>query len=369
MPNNLTEFLHSEIKNNGAMPLGCFMSHALCHPDFGYYTTRDPFGTKGDFTTAPEISQMFGEMIGAWVADIWAQMGRPPELSLIECGAGRGTLMSDIMHATKAVDGFHDAVQMHIIETSCVLRGSQKAALIQYDPKWHDSLDIGFVDNPCIIIGNEFLDALPVEQIRFTNGAWQQCFIAVDENSSDFGFVWLPLQKEIADIAPEVKKTHAIYEIAPERLRFMTLCAKLLKKNGGGMLFLDYGHKKSSDGETLQAIKNHQYTPVLKDVGNCDITAHVDFDTLIETAHEGGLATPPIVTQHDFLMGLGISHRAKILQNTALKKYGFEKGQEVAQSIEKDLDRLTSQKEMGTLFKVMCAYHGYNLQPAGFINE
>ncbi len=365
-PRNLNELLQAEIKDSGAMPLGRFMSLALCHPEFGYYTTRDPFGKDGDFTTAPEISQVFGEMIGAWVADIWFQMGCPKTLNLIECGAGRGSLMADIMRATKTISGFHDAVKIRIIETSPILQGIQKSKLHQYDALWHDSLDIGSVDDPCIILGNEFLDALPLEQIRVTNNAWQQRHVTVDKNSSDFGFLWRPIQNALNPLTPEVKTHNAIYEVAPERLRFIDDCAKIIKKCGGALLFIDYGHGKSASGDTLQAVKNHKFTPVLEDVGNCDITAHVDFEPLIRAATEQGVSALPLTTQRDFLLRLGISHRSKILQASAVKSQGAIRGQQTAQAYENDVDRLVNPDKMGTLFKVMCAYHGHKLKPEGF---
>lgn len=365
MENNLKKFLIKEINDKGPMTFGTFMSHALGHPQFGYYMTRDPFGTAGDFTTAPEISQMFGEMIGAWIIDIWAQMDAPKRINIIECGAGRGTLLADIIRIAQSVDKFHASVHLHIIETSCVLRKAQKQSLTGCDIQFHNSLDIGFADGPCIIVGNEFLDALPVEQIRFKNKKWEQLYLGC-KSSSDFGFLWLEASENVKEIAPKTPLAGSIYEVSPERLEFMKQCITLLKKQSGALLFIDYGHVKSSHGETVQAIQNHQYVPVLHNIGNCDITAHVDFGILKNTLNQAGLYTPDIITQGGFLKNLGIEHRARALQNVAYQKNGHLKGQKQAQLIAKDLNRLVEKGQMGGLFKVMCALTDQNIKPAGF---
>lgn len=361
---NLNEFLKQEISDNGPMPFGAFMAHALCHHEYGYYMTRDPFGVKGDFTTAPEISQMFGEMIGAWVVDIWVQMGRPYKFNLIECGAGRGTLMADILRVSRAVDNFLHAVQITIIETSDLLKEKQRETLGNITVQWHSELSQCAVDEPCIILGNEFLDALPVEQCRFMNGQWQQCHISVE--NGQFVQTWISPQSDIVAYLPEVKTHAAIYEIAPERINFIEQCTKMIKENGGASLFIDYGYAKLSHGETVQAVKNHEYVPALSDIGECDITAHVDFQTLQESALQGGVLSSPIVTQKDFLKSLGIEHRANALKNTVLKQDGHTQGALKAQGIQNDLDRLIGEKQMGDLFKVMCIYSDDNLKPAGF---
>ncbi len=361
---NLNLFFQNEITENGPITFGSFMSHALCHPDFGYYATRDPFGVKGDFTTAPEISQMFGEMIGAWVVDMWVQMGRPDRFNLIECGAGRGTLMADILRVAKSVDGFSSTVQVSIIETSDILKTIQKETLQNIEVKWFGDVTQCPVDEPCIILGNEFLDALPVEQVRFINGTWDQC--CVEYNNGEFAQKWLKPQIEIESFLPQIKTHAATYEIAPERINFIEQCAGILKANGGAVLFIDYGYTKTKHGDTVQAVKNHEYVPVLSDVGECDITAHVDFETLLNTADNVGAQIQQLVTQKDFLRSLGIEHRANALKNAALKQTGVMQGKLMAQNIQADLDRLIDEKQMGDLFKVMCFHDGFNLKPAGF---
>jgi len=168
----------------GYMDLGEYMSLCLSHPEHGYYMTRDPFGQKGDFTTAPEISQMFGEMIGVWVADTWIKMGSPKKIIILECGPGRGTLMADAMRVTKNVDGFHDAVQLHLLEMSPVLKDIQKDSLKEYGATWHSEPESVPTDSPLIVIGNEFLDALPVRQLVFTETGWQEKVVKININDT-----------------------------------------------------------------------------------------------------------------------------------------------------------------------------------------
>jgi NADH dehydrogenase [ubiquinone] 1 alpha subcomplex assembly factor 7 len=361
---NFNEFLIQDIKDNGPMAFGVFMAHALCHPKYGYYVTRDPFGVNGDFTTAPEISQMFGEMVGAWVVDIWIQMGQPKRLNLIECGAGRGTLMADILRVSTSVDGFLSAVQIKIIEASQTMRDIQAKALDGAPVEWVSGVEACTVDEPCVILGNEFLDALPVEQVRFMNGAWTQCYI--DHDGDNFIQKWSDIQSNIETYLPKVKTHAAIYEIAPTRSEFIKECSHLIQRAGGSALFIDYGYAKSTHGDTVQAVKKHEYVPILDTPGDSDITAHVDFETLNSIAKENGMKTTELVTQGDFLRSLGIEHRANVLMNTILKHGGAVEMKLGAQNIQNDLNRLIDDNQMGQLFKVMCFYNGYPLNPAGF---
>ncbi len=327
------------------MGLGEFTSLALMHPEYGYYTNRDPFGVDGDFITAPEISQIFGEVIGAWVIDIWMQMGSPSSFNLIEAGAGRGTLMADIMRISNIAGGFESAAQICLIEASDLLKGKQRAALNNHKVTWYDAISDIDVDKPCIILGNEFLDALPIEQLRRSSDGWQKrVIIAVDDN--EFKFDWVRAEKELVTLLPSKTVSNEIYEVAPIRLEFVNECEALIKAHGGAALFIDYGYTKSHHGDTLQAIKNHKFVNVLEDIGSCDITSHVDFEAL--SAHVG-LNVTPVVTQAHFLKSLGIEQRAKAICAN-----------------EMDLNRLVGEDQMGELFKVICFYHGNNLTPAGF---
>ncbi len=340
MPNELEQWIAARCP----MGLGEFITHALTHPQHGYYINRDPLGAAGDFTTAPEISQMFGEIIGAWVIDIWVQMGKPSSFNLIEAGAGRGTLMADIMRISGVAHGFAEAVQIRLIEASPLLKAKQATALGGYEVSWYDAVSDIDVDKPCVILGNEFIDALPIEQLRRGADGWQKRVITVDDNSLAFG--WVKAENELVKLLPQKTVSNEIYEVAPIRNDFINQCASLLKNNGGAALFIDYGYAKSHHGDTFQAVKNHSFTGVLEDVGSNDITAHVDFDALSRGLD---MNVSKIVTQASFLKSLGIEHRAAAIKAS-----------------DTDLQRLIGRSEMGDLFKVICFYHGDNLTPAGF---
>ncbi len=319
------------IVQNGPIDVGTFMTLAIGH----YYSTRDPFGAKGDFTTAPEISQMFGEMIGAFLADAWIKMGSPSPVLLAEAGPGRGTLMADICRATKKVPGFHDAIRIHLIEMSPVLIERQRESLKDYDVVWADRLENLPGEIPLLFVANEFLDALPIRQFQFQDGAWFERLVGFDGEKFTFGLAPAPHS------LPGGKKGD-VFETAPAREGFVKELAARIRAQGGAALLVDYGHDRHGPGDTLQAVKNHQYVDVLSNIGEADLTSHVDFESLARAAE--GVAVYGPVGQGDFLKALGIELRAERLN------------QPVA------LERLTVQ--MGQLFRVMALCHGENLDVA-----
>ncbi|PCJ02848.1 MAG: SAM-dependent methyltransferase [Alphaproteobacteria bacterium] len=365
MPDTLKEIILNEIKSHGAMNLGAFTSMALCHPEHGYYMNGDPFGAEGDFTTAPEISQMFGEVIGAWVIDVWMQMGQPSSVNLIECGPGRGTLMLDILRAGKSVDGFVAAVQIHFVEASEGLRQKQAETLKGYNVSWHGDISDITGDIPCIILGNEFLDALPIEQLKRGEKGWQKRMVAVND-VQEFMFTWADAEKELTQCLPSKTVSHKRYEVAPVRNQFISSCVDLLNASGGVALFIDYGYTTSHYGDTLQAVKKHEYVDVLKGIGACDITSHIDFDALSRHARGQGVHVEPIAVQGAFLTKLGIKHRLLALKNTAFKTKSLDDATVLIKTMEQSLDRLVDNAQMGDLFKVMCFHNGDDLKPAGF---
>lgn len=321
------------IIQNGPMDVGTFMTLAIGH----YYASRDPFGVKGDFTTAPEISQMFGEMIGAFLADAWLKMGSPAPVLLAEAGPGRGTLMADILRATKNVPGFHAAVQIHLIEMSPVLMARQKDTLKEYNVQWWESLDSLPGDFPVLFVANEFLDALPIRQFQFQDGAWFERLIGVESERFVFG------------LAPALYPLPGgergdVFEIAPMREDFVKQLAERIKAQSGVALLIDYGHDRHGPGDTLQAVKDHQYVDVLAHVGEADLTSHVDFESLAAAAKNVAVYGP--TGQGDFLRAMGIELRAARLGQSA------------------ELERLTVQ--MGQLFRVMALCHDEKIQLAGF---
>lgn len=351
-------FLRAHITRHGDISFGTYMDIALAHPTFGYYMTRDPFGADGDFTTAPEISQMFGEMIGAWIVDVWRQMGRPSRFSLIECGAGRGTFMHDILRIACKIEDFLDSVNIFLVDVSPILRSCQKKTLQAFDNiTYVDDLRGIQSDGPCIILGNEFLDALPVEQLRRSAGGWEQKYVT--HGRDGFDYKWSAASKELLNYLPQKTVSHDVYEVAPIRNDFIVTCSGILHNKGGAALFIDYGFSKRSFGDTVQAVQNHQYCDVLSDPGRVDITSHVDFPSLLECVRTcEGVIAESIITQRSFLLQLGIEYRAKALKQLYKNQCG--------RNIDTDLERLIGMDQMGDLFKVLCFHSGYSFNLAGF---
>jgi NADH dehydrogenase [ubiquinone] 1 alpha subcomplex assembly factor 7 len=363
----LEEIIIDTIKargKDGFMRLDEYMSLCLSHPEYGYYMTHDPLGEAGDFTTAPEISQMFGEMIGAWLADTWIKMGAPAKINITECGAGRGTLMADALRATKGVEGFHNAVHLHIIEISPVLKKQQQEGLKAYDATWHSDTESLPTDSPHLIIGNEFLDALPVRQFVFTDTGWAEKIIKIDINDT-MCLYEIALDEKAEKLIPTLlipPKIGDHLEVSLEQNEFINQVSKIILNQGGNTLFLDYGFIHNVAGDTLQAVKNHQYCGVLESSGEADLTAHVNFSKITEEIMANGLTVHGPVSQADFLKRLGIEARAEILSQHATDKQRVDLGLA--------LKRLTGEKtqdgEMGALFKVIAFSSDPQSNLAGF---
>lgn len=342
------------------MDIGTYMALCLGHPEHGYYMTRDPFGAGGDFTTAPEISQMFGEMIGVWCVDMWIKLGAPPEFVLLECGPGRGTLMADIMRATKHVPGFHNAAKIHLLEMSEALRNAQTRALERYTVSHIGALSKVKAGLPVILVGNEFLDALPVRQIEHKNGKWWERKIGIsDTGGLEIGFS--EAENLVLENVPGAilgAKEEGVFETSPYLNQFLKSVDNLLINQKGVALFVDYGHMRSALGDTLQAVRSHRFENVLENPGENDITAHVDFENIVRIAKEDGVAVHGPVTQREFLQRLGIEVRAEALMNGAKTSQN--------NSIRTGLNRLIDTEQMGSLFKVICLCSDSTLMPEGF---
>jgi|TARA_R110002126_G_scaffold13118_1_gene56130 SAM-dependent MidA family methyltransferase len=347
--NGLEDTLKKYIAADGPMHLARYMELCLTHPEFGYYVTRDPFGEKGDFVTAPEVSQMFGEMIGLWAALLWGDSGKPQKLNIIELGAGRGTLIADFIRGTAKVPDFHDALQISFVEKSPVLQEKQKRSVADAGfaraPNWADDIEGLDVDGMTFVIGNEFIDALPIRQFEYTDKGWMERCVGIGEKGA--------LSMGLIAAAP-LLKTHLpqhavigdICERSPQRDHYMQRIAALIKKNSGAALLIDYGHDMpDAKGDTFQAMRHHEFVDPLEDAGNADLTAHVDFYRLREVAKAEGCDVFTSAAQGAFLHKLGIGQRAQILVDSAP-----EKGAEIYEAYK----RLTDNDKMGTLFKVMC---------------
>ncbi len=326
------------------MDIGQYIEIVLGHPKYGYYVTRDPLGQAGDFTTSPEISQMFGEMLGAYFAHQWMNLGSPARFTFLECGPGRGTLMADMMRIGKAFDGFRQAVEIHLVEISPVLRQKQAEALRGYGPVWHEDVSTVPDDVPILMVGNEFLDALPLRQFVMEEEGWCERYVDYNEEA---GFHYINassrdgLERNIT-CAAEIGD---ILEVAPLRdVVVQELCRKM-KASGGAALLIDYGHIKTAPGDTFQAMKGHLDCDVLEHIGEADLTTHVDFEALKVQAEKMGAKVSDSVTQAAFLNLVGIAQRAEILRAKATPAQ--------AEDIESAYHRLTDHDKMGALFKVI----------------
>lgn len=342
------------IADEGPIPVSRYMALCLGHPRHGYYMTRDPFGAAGDFTTAPEISQMFGEMIGLWAAHLWQAMGAPSRLALIEIGPGRGTLMADMLRATRIVPGFHAAASVHLVETSPALRDIQAATLAgKAEPVWHDRVETA-LDGPVIVIANELLDALPLDQFVMTREGWRERLVGLDgEGKLAFGLGDV-LGGELlsGEAFPAMTgQEGAVREQPAAALRLVSEVAGHVARYGGGGLFIDYGSLHSGFGDTLQAMRRHAFVDPLAESGEADLTVHVDFARMAQAALRAGAAVHGPVRQGDFLLALGLAERAQALSGKATP--------EQAQAIGAGFDRLTERGEMGMgdLFKVLGLSH------------
>ena len=324
----------------------------LCqsHPLHGYYMKQDPFGGTGDFITAPEISQMFGEMIGIWIGDLWIKLGKPSPFSLIECGAGRGTMMDDLLRAIRNLPGFMEAIRIHIVETSPHLRGLQQQKLSSYSVSWHNTLEAVPYEGAAVMIGNEFLDALPVRQVCRSGDAWRERVIGLEGDKLVFGLGGeLPFAAQVE--APE----GAVFEFSPQRDAVWNIITSRVRAQGGAALMVDYGHGVTSFGDTFQAMKSHAYVDPLAEPGDADLTSHVDFGRLADLAKD---LSPRFATQGDFLKRLGIEMRAQTLSANATP--------DQVRDLKAGLDRLIAPDQMGHLFKVLSICHPSGIEPAGF---
>jgi SAM-dependent MidA family methyltransferase len=333
------------IAATGPIGLDSYMATCLVDPEHGYYATRDPFGAAGDFTTAPEISQMFGELIGLWLAQVWTDQGRPAPFALTELGPGRGTLMADALRAARQMPGFHDAAQVHLVETSATLRRIQ-ATVVEDAGKsatWHD--DVSTLPRlPLLAIANEFFDALPIRQFQRGAGeAWHERQVGLaDAATLSLG---LSPPAPLAPLAARLGDTRPgdIVELCPALPGVVQDLSDRIAAHGGAALVIDYGGWRSL-GDTLQAVRQHRSEPILDHPGAADLTAHVDFEAIANAASPR-LRVSALTPQGVFLERLGITHRAQTLarklQGTALKSH-------IAAH-----RRLTHPAEMGTLFGVM----------------
>ncbi|WP_114964838.1 class I SAM-dependent methyltransferase [Alkalilacustris brevis] len=352
----LRDILLRRIRATGPITVADYMGECLLHPQHGYYSTRDPLGAAGDFTTAPEISQMFGELLGLCLAQCWLEQGAPAPFVLAELGPGRGTLMADMLRATRKVPGFHAALRLHLIEASPALRARQAETLAAHAPQWHDHL-ADLPDLPLFLLANEFFDALPVRQFLRAGQGWRERMVGVEGEDLVFGLGPVAplemLDHRLADTAEG-----DLVELCPAAQPIMhELGARIARHGQGAALIVDYGDWRSL-GDTLQALRAHRPDPPLAHPGEADLTAHVDFEALAEAAADAGAAHGAMVPQGVLLGLLGIAARAEALARDLTG--------DARQSHLAAFRRLTHADEMGTLFKALAIHPRGMAPPPGF---
>jgi NADH dehydrogenase [ubiquinone] 1 alpha subcomplex assembly factor 7 len=358
----LGELLARRIRIAGPITVAEYMAEALGHPQYGYYKQGDPFGLEGDFITAPEISQMFGELLGAWCAAVWETMGRLAPVRLVELGPGRGTLMADALRGTRKAAGFHAAIDLHMVETSPYLRGRQAEALKQaassIAPSWHDTFD-DVPDGPLLLVTNELFDALPIHQFEFQGGRWLERVVDVDSDGGLLFALRAPgAALAVATAAPQPARQGMVIEACPAGIALTAAIGRRVAQHGGAALIIDYGHDGSGAGDSLQAVRRHQKHAVLADPGAADLAAHVDFGALAKAARETGAAVHGPIPQNTLLERLGIKLRATALARNATPAQ--------AADLQAATERLLHLEQMGTLFKALAIAAPTLPAPPGF---
>lgn len=345
----LKKQLRALIGETGPMPLAHYMAECLSHPVHGYYMKQDPLGAAGDFTTAPEISQMFGELIGLWIGDLWTRQGKPDSPTLIELGPGRGTLMTDVQRALAKVPGWPAQTPVHFVETSPALRLTQKAA--HPAAMWHDDMEGLDVAGTPYILANELFDALPIRQFEKTADGWRERYV-VPFGVTDLTLAALPNGPDICPLIPAAFQTAdigSVLELCTIGQTIAQQIAQTVGQSGGAALIIDYGYVQAALGDSFQAMQNHSYCDPFAAPGDADLTAHVNFQMLREVGGEHCAVHGP-APQGAFLSALGIGARAHTLGGEAVR----------------DAERLAAPDQMGTLFKALAYTQHSSPAPAGF---
>ena len=356
----LPKLIRRLIAGAGPIPLSTFMGLALGHPEHGYYQRREPFGGAGDFVTAPEVSQMFGELIGAWCIEVWRRLGAPAPVALCELGPGRGTLMADLLRAARLDPGFLDARDLLLIETSQRLRAQQAERLAAWRPRWIEGPE-ALPACPALVLANEVFDALPIRQFVKSPEGWRERLVDLGPDAAGFRFVLGPASAAAAALVPDAAKDlpeGAVVEVSPEAEHGLDLVARHLARHGGAALILDYGAELAPGTPSLQAIAGGARADPLAAPGSADLTAHVDFARLAAVARAAGLAVHGPKPQGAFLEALGLGQRTAALA----------RGQppEVARRLEGERRRLSHPEEMGRLFKALALAPPALGAPPGF---
>lgn len=358
--NALAEKIAALIAAQGPISISAFMSLALHDPQAGYYATRDPLGAAGDFTTAPEISQVFGEILGLWFVQLWHDQGRPPRKRLVELGPGRGTLLADALRAAGVMPEFLDGLEIVLVEASAVLRNIQREKLGPYGNRirWLSHFDAALGDEPLYLLANEFFDALPIRQYVKAGRGWFERMVTTDAAGRlAFGLSPVPLPPHLVPEDSEHVPEGSVLENRPAADALAEEIAQAIERRGGGALIVDYGHDAPGFGDTLQAVAGHAFSSVLDKPGESDLSAHVNFRTFAECARVTGASVFGPVDQGVFLQRLGAAQR---VQQLAIRNPSS------AQMLRSQLDRLVNPDHMGRLFKALAILPRATAPPPGF---
>ncbi|MEM9706539.1 MAG: SAM-dependent methyltransferase [Pseudomonadota bacterium] len=348
------------IKARGPITIADYMADALGHPHDGYYSARPAIGAAGDFTTAPEISQVFGELIGVWLVQSWLEMGSPSSFNLVELGPGRGVLMSDVLRASAIRPGFSNAASVMLVEASGRLRHDQERRLRATSAhiSWADSFS-ECAGGPTLVIANEFFDCLPIRQFVRSESGWRERLVGLDDTGEGLAFTLAATPPEATPL-PDKKDVAvgSVIEISDASASLASEIAQHLQKHTGRALIIDYGHAGHGSGDTLQAVRNHAFWPPLSAPGLADLTAHVDFAAISRAAVENGVGVHGPATQGAFLQRMGLTMRVEAL--------AAGKNAEGQAEIHAGALRLASERQMGSVFKALCLSSHELPPPPGF---
>jgi SAM-dependent MidA family methyltransferase len=339
---SLKQRLAAEIAATGPIDIAAFMTRCLHDPLHGYYATRPALGERGDFITAPLVSQMFGELIGLWLVETWRGLGAPPRVVLAEAGPGDGTLTADLLRAARLDPAFLDAAELWLVDTSGPLQAVQAGRLADAHPRWAASLGELPDDAPVLLVANELLDCLPARQFQRTASGWAERVVGVDEAGAlVFGLRPTTPGWGAAPLG-------ALVERSPAQEAFAAALGDRLARQGGAALLIDYGRDTPGCGDTLQALAGHRKVDPLAAPGESDLTVHADFPAVLSAARAAG-ADGALLTQGEFLRRLGIEARAAALATSHPDR---------AETIARQLQRLIAPDQMGELFKAVALWTG-----------
>lgn len=350
----LAEKIKALIRQTGPVSVTDYFAMCLADPQFGYYRTREPFGASGDFVTAPEISQLFGEMMGIFMLHAWQRHGMPSPVRIVEIGPGRGTMMADMLRVIhKLAPNLYEAASVHLVETSERLQKVQSQTLVEHKWKitWHNAFD-EVPGGVLLLAANELFDAVPIRQFVKTPEGFRERAVGLDADGKlTFTTGTASIDPQMLPAPPAGVPLGTVFETSPSREAIMAAMCERLQDNCGTAVIIDYGHMTTGFGDTLQAVLAHQYDPPLANPGNADLTSHVDFEALALQAKAAGIRVNGLIFQGDFLLGLGLLERAAAL--------GTGKYMLTQEAIRLGVERLagTGEGKMGELFKVLCVSH------------